>query len=498
MAKKGAIIGSGLGGLSAAIRLAHLGYQIDLFESNFDAGGKANQFIIDDFRFDLGPSLLTMPFVIKDLFADVDENLEEFLTLRKLDVICKYLYSDGTTINIYPDREKTANEIAKKTFDSKKSVIKYLKYCEKIYDLTAELFLFKDFSDPKTFLNLKALKTLMQVYKIDPFRTMHEANSNFFNDPKTVQLFDRYATYNGSNPYKAPATLNIIQHVEIGLGGYIPEGGIYSISKALYNLALKKGVNFHFDSKVEKILTDNNSVKGISVNGKDLKYDFVLSNADVNKTYKEQLKEKKLKSAEKYSKLNPSSSALVFYWGVKIEENDLEIHNILFSENYQKEFLQLFEEKICPDNPTIYIYISSKYNRSDAPTGYENWYVMINAPYIDGQNWDDEIKRAKENILNKIKSILGIDLNNKIVTEKILSPLEIESITGSEKGSLYGISSNSRNAAFSRQTNKSKELDHLYFCGGSAHPGGGIPLVILSGKIASESIIKSEILSTDK
>ncbi|MCK9279796.1 MAG: phytoene desaturase family protein [Melioribacteraceae bacterium] len=497
MAKKGAIIGSGLGGLSAAIRSAHSGFKVDVFEENSNAGGKANQFLVDGFRFDLGPSLLTMPFVIQNLFDDVDEKLEDYLTLRKLDVICKYYYSDGTIINVYPDPEKTATEIAKKTYDKKLSVTKYLKYCKKIYDLTSELFLFKDFSDPKTFLNFKALKTLLQINKIDPFRSMHQANSSFFHDPKTIQLFDRYATYNGSNPYKAPATLNIIQHVEIGLGGFVPEGGIYSISKALHNLAIKKGVNIHFNSKVEKIISEKNSVNGIRVNGNDLEYDFVVSNADVNKTYKELLEDKKLKSAVKYSKLTPSTSALVFYWGMKVDDSDLEIHNILFSENYKKEFSQLFEEKRCPDDPTIYIYISSKYNNEDAPEGYENWYVMINAPYIEEQNWEEEIAFAKKNILDKIKSILGIDLSNKIVTEKIVSPVDIERLTGSDKGSLYGISSNSRNAAFLRQANKSKELNHLYFCGGSAHPGGGIPLVLLSGKIAAESIIKTEKLLAD-
>ncbi|MFA7288581.1 MAG: 1-hydroxycarotenoid 3,4-desaturase CrtD [Melioribacteraceae bacterium] len=497
MAKKGAIIGSGLGGLSAAIRLANSGYQIDVYESNSSAGGKANQFVLDGFRFDLGPSLLTMPFVIQNLFDDVNEKLEDYIELQKLDIICKYYYSDGTIINVYPDGEKTAIEIAKKTYDSRMSVTNYLKYCEKIYDLTSELFLFKDFSDPRTFLNFKALKTLLQIHRIDAFRSMHQANSSYFHDPKTIQLFDRYATYNGSNPYKAPATLNIIQHVEIGLGGFIPEGGIYSISKALHNLAIKKGVNFHFNSKVEKIISEKNSVNGIRVNENDLEYDFVVSNADVNKTYKDLLENEKLKSAVKYSKLTPSSSALVFYWGVKMDSSNLEIHNVLFAENYKKEFYQLFEEKRCPEDPTIYIYISSKYNKADAPDGYENWYVMINAPCIEGQNWDEEIEAAKINTLNKIKSILGIDLSNKIVTEKIVSPEEIEKLTGSEKGSLYGISSNSRNAAFSRQSNKSKELEHLYFCGGSAHPGGGIPLVILSGKIAAESIIKTEKLSAD-
>lgn len=497
MAKKRkiAVIGSGLGGLSAAVRLAGSGYQVDLYEQNSKPGGKANQISENGFRFDTGPSLLTMPFVIRELFENVAENIEDYLKVIPLSNLCKYFYDDGTVINAYADTEKFAREISDKTSDTAESVKKYLKYSEKIYRLTADLFLFQDFSDRKNFLTKKALKTLLNINSIDPFRTMHKANRAFFRDNKTVQLFDRYATYNGSNPYKAPATLNIIQHVEYNLGGYILSGGIYSLVTALYQLARKKGVVFFFDSRVTQIHHDDFSVTGITINRNGIvekkNYDTIVSNADANYTYKQLLKDTFTPSAKRYSKLEPSTSALVFYWGVQGNHKDLEIHNILFSSAYKKEFADLFDRKVCPDDPTVYIYISSRFKEDDAPAGHENWFVMINAPYIENQNWEREIEKSRRNIFEKIKNRLDINIENKIVFEKILTPGMIEKETGSTLGSLYGISSNGKSAAFVRQKNRSKEYSGLYFCGGSSHPGGGIPLVILSGKMAAESIINS-------
>ncbi|KAB2837946.1 MAG: FAD-dependent oxidoreductase, partial [Melioribacteraceae bacterium] len=225
--KKVAVIGAGLGGLSAAARLASSGYDVTVFEKNSTPGGKANQIESSGFRFDTGPSLLTMPFVVEQLFSDLGENIDEYLQLQKLETICKYFWEDGISISAYADKEKFAEEIEKKTLDDASSMFSYLDYTSKIYDLTAELFLFNDFSDWKSLINKKGLKTLLQIWKIDPFRTMHKANSAFFKDKKMVQLFDRYATYNGSSPYKAPATLNIIPHVEYNLGGFVPAKGIY-------------------------------------------------------------------------------------------------------------------------------------------------------------------------------------------------------------------------------------------------------------------------------
>lgn len=492
------IIGSGLGALSAAIRLAYNGYDVTVYEKNETPGGKARSLSIDGYRFDTGPSLITMPFVINELFESVAENPSDYLTLNKLTNLCKYFYPDGTVLNAFSDKEKFAAEIKANTNEDPASLYRYLDHCKTIYDLTADIFLFNDLYSAGTYTNLKALKTLFRLTKIDSFRTMNEANRSFFKDERIIQLFNRYATYNGSDPYKCPATLNIISHVEYSIGGYYASGGMHSLTDAIYRLAIKKGVKFRFGSAVDKIITHNNTVKGISVNGKEILSDIVISNADVYSTYGKLLGDSSTRAAKKYNKLEPSSSALVFYWGVNITSAKLDTHNILFSSDYKKEFTELFDEKTLPTDPTVYIYISSKFANGDAPAGKENWFVMINAPNtqsssqlpVVGVVTNNQTQKIKNLILSKIKALTGYDIKDKIETESVMTPEDIEEWTGSFGGSIYGISSNSRNAAFLRQPNKSNHYKGLYFTGGSAHPGGGIPLVILSGKLAADKIIK--------
>jgi phytoene dehydrogenase-like protein len=211
----------------------------------------------------------------------------------------------------------------------------------------------------------------------------------------------------------------------------------------------------------------------------------------VNYTFKNLIKNFESRESRRYEKKLPSFSGLVFYWGIKKEFPELETHNILFSKDYKKEFDDLFVNKTIHNDPTVYIYVSSKLNKNDAPSGKENWFVMVNAPHIQGQDWQGELKVVRKNIVKKINSFLNTDIENLIEFEKVLSPVDIQNRTGSYLGSIYGISSNDKFTAFMRQSNKSKTIKNLYFCGGSAHPGGGIPLVILSGKIVSD-IIKKE------
>ncbi|MGB5529348.1 MAG: phytoene desaturase family protein [Ignavibacteriaceae bacterium] len=497
MKKRVAVIGAGLGGLTSALILAKKHFAVKVFEMNVKPGGKANSLHLNNFRFDTGPSLITMPFVLEDVLQSSGYNLIDHLNLKKLDIICRYFYQDGTIINAFGDLEKFAQEIETKTNDSSSSVNKYLQYCKKIYELTTDIFLLNSPTDLKNLLSARSFKSLLNLKSIDVFRTVDEANKSFFKDPRTVQLFNRYATYSGSNPYSAPATLNTIQHVEYGLGSYICEGGVYKIVEVFSKLCKESGVEFQFDTKVKKITLDGNQVSGIEYQNENKEtmvedFDIVISNADVNSTYKNLLGDDYSIAAKRYQSLEPSLSAIVFYWGIKGNYPKLETHNIIFSSDYRKEFDEIFELKKCPTDPTIYIYISSKFNKADAPDGFENWFVLVNAPYIDGQNWKEDLERTRKTVIDKINSALKIDLNTLIVKEELMTPEKIESQTGSRLGSIYGISSNSRSAAFMRQQNRSKKYKGLYFCGGSAHPGGGIPLVLLSGKLAAEEICRLE------
>lgn len=478
------VIGAGIAGIASAIRQAVKGHEVAVYEANAYPGGKLSAFRSGDFRFDAGPSLFTMPQYVDELFSLAGKNPKDEFTYEKLETVCRYFYEDGTRINAWANRDKLAEEIASKTKDSASSVHQFLDYSAQIYAITHSIFLEKSLHRLRSFLNWETLKAVFRFPKIDPFRSMNAANTDFFKDDKTIRFFNRYATYNGSNPYKAPATLNVIPHLEQHFGAYFPKGGMVSITQSLVKLAENLGVKFNYHARVDEILVEDKKVKGIRLNGENLPADRVISNMDIWFTYRQLLKNeiapKRILNQER------SSSALIFYWGMKAEFPELDLHNIFFSEDYKKEFAAIWEQQAIDVDPTIYVNISAKYQTDDAPKGAENWFVMINVPANTGQNWDELIAAARKNIIDKLSRMLNRDIAPLIVSEELLDPRSIEQKTASYQGSLYGTSSNNQFAAFLRHANFSSKIKDLYFVGGSVHPGGGIPLALLSAKIVDD------------
>jgi phytoene desaturase len=478
------VIGAGIAGIASAIRQAVKGHEVAVYEANAYPGGKLSAFRSGDFRFDAGPSLFTMPQYVDELFTLAGKNPKDEFTYEKLETVCRYFYEDGTRINAWANRDKLAEEIALKTKDPASSVHKFLDYSARIYGITHAIFLEKSLQRIQSFLNWETLKAIFRFPKIDPFRSMNTANTDFFKDDKTIRFFNRYATYNGSNPYKAPATLNVIPHLEQHFGAYFPNGGMVAITESLVKLAENLGVKFNYHARVEEILVEDKKVNGIRLNGEIIPADRVISNMDIWFTYRQLLKNevapKRILSQER------SSSALIFYWGIKAKFPELDLHNIFFSEDYKKEFAAIWEQQAIDVDPTIYVNISAKYQTEDAPKGAENWFVMINVPANTGQNWDKLIAETRKNILQKLSRMLNRDIAPLIVSEELLDPRNIEQKTASYQGSLYGTSSNNQFAAFLRHANFSSKIKELYFVGGSVHPGGGIPLALLSAKIVDD------------
>jgi phytoene desaturase len=486
--KKALIIGAGIAGIATAIRLAVKGYRVDVFEANSYPGGKLSEFEQDDFRFDAGPSLFTMPQYVDELFTLAGKKPADFFNYQKLDVVCQYFYEDGTILNAYADPEQFATEINQQTGEATGSIKKYFKNSANIYGITNHVFLERSLHRLKTYLHWDTVRSVFRFPQIDAFRTMHKANQRFFKDKRLAQFYDRYATYNGSNPYTAPATLNVIPHLEQYYGAYFPEGGMYSIVRSLVKLAESLGVVFHYNSPVEEIILEKQIAKAIKVKGELIPADIVISNMDVWFTYHRLLKQHPQLFPKKILKQERSSSALIFYWGINKQFAQLNLHNIFFSNDYKAEFDHIWQQKDIYNDPTVYLNISSKYKPDDAPPGCENWFTMINVPANTGQDWENLISTARQNIITKLSYILNEDIGPLIISESILDPRSIESRTSSYQGSLYGTSSNSQFAAFLRHANRSSAIKNLYFCGGSVHPGGGIPLCLLSAKIVSDLI----------
>jgi phytoene desaturase len=352
------------------------------------------------------------------------------------------------------------------------------------YHIVSDLFLDNSLHKLSTWTGKKALTGYANLHRLGLFDTMHNSHRKRFKNPKTVQLFDRYATYNGSDPYQTPATLSIIPHLEYNLGAYFPAGGMIEIPRSLTRLAQELGVTFHLEEPVTEIRCTASQVTGIKTSKGTYDFDFVASNADIRPTYERLLtslpKPKKLLNQPK------SSSGIIFYWGVNRTFDELGVHNIFFSDHYKREFEAIFNDQTMDEDPTAYVHISSKVAPDDAPAGCENWFVLMNAPANSGQDWDQLVDATRKNVIAKISRILGVDLEKHIVSEDYLDPRRIETRTSSSGGALYGNASNNKFAAFLRHPNYRPAIKNLYWIGGSVHPGGGIPLCLSSAKIAAK------------
>ncbi|MGB0430541.1 MAG: 1-hydroxycarotenoid 3,4-desaturase CrtD [Bacteroidia bacterium] len=483
---KAIIVGAGIAGIATSIRLSSKGYNVVVYEANAYTGGKLHAFEKMGYRFDAGPSLFTMPQYVEELFALMGEETSAHFEYLKKDVVCNYFWEDGQQFSAKADKQEFIKDASQAFDENPKAISKYLDRNAEKYAITNHVFLEKSLHKLSTYLSWATFKSFLQMPKLHINKSLHRLNKSTFKSKKLVQLFDRYATYNGSDPYKTPGIMSIIPHLEMHFGTYFPKKGMHAISQSLTQLAQRHGVEFKLNSPVSKILVEKGQARGVVVNDQTQLADVVVSNMDVFSSYRHLLKDQK--QPERTLKQERSSSALIFYWGIKKEFPELDLHNIFFSENYREEFRQIFDEKGLHNDPTVYIHISSKDKKDDAPEGCENWFVMINTPGNFGQDWEALKKQARKSIIEKLNRILKTDVEALIETEDILEPITIESKTSSHRGSLYGASSNSQFAAFLRHKNFSSDIKDLYFCGGSVHPGGGIPLCLLSAKIVGEMV----------
>ena len=480
------VIGSGIAGIASSIRLACKGFDVTVIEKNSYPGGKLTEFTQSGFRFDAGPSLFTLPKQVDELFELAGENPRDCFNYERLPVACHYFWDDGTFLKAFGNEIEFAKEVERVLHVPANRVTDYLKKAQFIYETTAPVFLHRSLHKWRNFLNIETLRGVLASPRLGIFSNLHAQNIAQLGDPKLVQLFNRYATYNGSDPYQAPAVLQSISHLEFGQGAWFPKGGMSSITNSLVALAKRKGVKFLLNEEVDEIKTEGKRVVGVKTKQNQYVANWVVCNSDVVPAYRKLLLNHL--APEKILKQPRSSSALIFYWGIGAVFNELNMHNIFFSNDYKQEFSFIFEGNNISNDPTIYVNITSEIQKEDAPAGCQNWFVMINVPGNKGQNWDALIEQARKDILKKLSFRLGKNIEELILNESILDPRSIETKTSSFQGSLYGSSSNNRYAAFLRHANFSSHITNLYFCGGSVHPGGGIPLCLQSARIVADLI----------
>jgi phytoene desaturase len=486
--KKIIIIGAGLGGLSAACRLAHDGQQVTVVERNENVGGKVNRVVSNGFKFDTGASLVTMKHVFEDLFEYCGRDITDYIEFEPLDPICRYFWRDGTVFDAAGDVEHAIGNVAETFPEDVTGFRRYLADSKRKYEIAERTFLAKSLNELPSLLKPSYLPDL---FRISTLSSLDKHNSRYFKSFKLKQLLNRYATYNGSSPYKTPATFALIPWVEFGLGAWFPKGGIFEIPRQIEKLALELGVGFEFGNGVAKIEIEDGSANGVLLeNGDRLTADVVVSNADAISTYRDLIprKSRRIYRDKKLKKIEPSFSGFVLLLGTKRKFAELSHHNIFFSDDYRAEFKAIFEDGILPHDPTIYVCATSRSDSTQAPEGCENLFILINAPSLRKTETVTDYNGYGDFVISQLEKFGLSGLRESVVYRETITPADFASRYGANKGSIYGVSSNGIMSAFMRVPNMARDIRNLYFVGGTTHPGGGMPLVLLSGKMAAEMI----------
>lgn len=497
--KKIIVIGGGMGGMAAAARLVKAGHSVQLFESANFLGGKCRTEWIGDYAFDTGPSLLTLPAVYRDLFIKTGKRIEHVLKIKPVDPAFDYHFADGTHLS-FPNLsipkicEEIDRVLGKKSGDEWHRL---MQRAEQMWDVSRGPFIESELTSVVSLINRSGI--LRDLRTIAPFTSLRKYTSRFTSDPYLTKIIDRYATYTGSDPRKVPAVLLTIAFMESTFGAWHIEGGIGQLALALEDRIRQLGVEISLNAEVCEILTSNGVATGVKLaNGQEFSADVVVANADAEYIYNKliapdlKIVGKERKKLAKAEKSLAGFSLLLGLDNSKISGDlpQLNHHNVYFPENYDAEFDQIFDQKIPVQDPTIYI-CSPQDPLMVKGANKEAWFVLVNAPRHDPKSGYDWSKNPGEYANSLIAHLdrLGLRVSERLDVMEFRTPLDLEQSVKAPGGSIYGTSSNGSRSAFLRARNRSP-LKNLYCVGGSAHPGGGLPLVGISAEIVAEAIMK--------
>jgi phytoene desaturase len=488
-----AVVGAGIGGLCTAARLAKAGHMVTIFESSDRTGGKCRTEWIGRYAFDTGPSLLTLPAVYRDFFQRTGDVMGRVLEIEEVNPSFDYRFHDGENVTFSNlSRKKTLaaieESLGKEAADEWDRV---MVQAEAMWDVSREPFIESELKSPASLL--KRPRLIRDLKTIAPWKSLRAIG---IKSPYLAKIMDRYATYSGSDPRSAPAVLSTIAFVEEAFGAWHIKGGIGTLAEKITERCEKLGVEIRLNSRVNEITTKNGKVTGVHVAGHYENFDRVVANADAGLVYNKLLAPTNVvvKVRKQLAKSEPSLAGFSLLLGLKPSNAEpIAHHTILFPENYDLEFEAIFSSKTPVEKPTIYICAPRDPLMVKDPN-HEAWFVLVNAPRHsttgDGYDWSDKDfnYRYAQEIISQIEAT-GIPIRERLEVLEIRTPLDLQESVNAPGGSIYGSSSNGARSAFSRAKNRSP-IKGLYLVGGSAHPGGGLPLVGLSAEIVANAILE--------
>jgi diapolycopene oxygenase len=480
------VIGSGLGGLSAAISLAQEGYAVTIHEKNPKIGGKLNVLKEQGYTFDLGPSILTLPHIFERLFERCGRKMSDYIPIRALRPHWRNFFEDGIVVDLDPDPEVMAAE-ARKVGEDPADVERFLKYSAALYDLVNAGY-FEQGLD--TAADFRRFYGLGKFLKFDLFRTMHGGVARYLKTPHMRDIFDYFIKYVGSSAYHAPAFMNCMATIQFRYDLWYVDGGLYNIALGLRRLLDELGVVVRLNSEVTAVRKQDGRVTGVLANGEFHPADILVSNVEVIPAYEKLLLEDEA-FMRSLDRLEPSCSGLVLELGLDCQYPQLAHHNFLYSSHQREHFHTVFRKRQLPPDPTIYLVAASRTDPTVAPPGCDCLKILPHIPYIDDEHplTREDYLVLKERVLDKLERMGLRNLRRHIVFEHCWTPLDIREQYNSNKGSIYGVVSDRfRNLAF-KAPKQSTKYPNLFFVGGSVNPGGGMPMVVLCGQNVAKNIV---------
>lgn len=478
--KQVAVIGSGLGGISAAISLAQQGWQVAVYEKNGKIGGKLNVLTEQGYTFDLGPSILTLPHLFERLFERSGKRMADYIPIRTLRPHWRNFFEDGTVVDLYPERERMAEE-ARKVGEDPAAVEAFLRYSGELYDLVNGGYFERGLDTASEFRNFYGLSAFP---KFDLLRTMHGGVSRHLRTPYLRDVFDFFIKYVGSSAYRAPAFMNCLPTIQFRHDLWYVDGGMYNIARGLERLMRELGIEIHTNQEVMEIRKDAGRVSGIVLAGGEfVPAGIVVSNMEVVPACTRLLREDErfLRSLRKYE---PACSGLVIDLGLDTTYPQLAHHNFFFSGNQREHFRTVFQKHELPHDPTLYLVAASRTDPTVAPPGCDCLKILPHIPYMDERRplTDEDYRALKDRVIDKLERMGLKDLRRHTVFEHFWTPKDIQRQYYSNGGSIYGVVCDRfRNFAF-KAPKRSRRYNNLYFVGGSVNPGGGMPMVVLCGQ----------------